>query len=171
MTVNIQNIIIGACSSFKCDATDVGGTDGGVSVNPRDTFRDIQVDQVIGVVKKARTNRVIQVVTTLKEATLDNLKLAFNLNTAITTDGTSGDKTLGLGVDTSTTEHALEFVGPGPDGFTRTFTINRAIGYASGNYQIRKDQESVVQVTFDCLPDLTKPQGQEYGTIVESDGV
>ncbi|MCO7177015.1 hypothetical protein ACFP7A_01205 [Sporolactobacillus kofuensis] len=171
MPVNIQNIIIGACSSFKCDTTDVGGTDGGVSINPRDTFKDIQVDQIIGVVKKTRTNRVVQIVTTMKESTLENLKLAFNLNSTITTDGTSGDKTLGIGVDTSTTEHTLQFVGPGPDGFTRTFNVNRAIGYASGNYQIRKDQESVVQVTFDCLPDMSKTAGQEYGTIVESDGV
>lgn len=168
MTITAENIIIGPCSSFKVDTTDVGATQGGVSVNARETFRNISADQIIGTIKKARTNRTLQVVTTMLETTLENLKVAWDLNTAITTDGESGDKTLGIGMDVTTEEHTLEFVGPGPSGATRTFSLNRAVGYASGNLQLRKDNESVVQVTFDCMPDMTQPIGTEYGTITEA---
>jgi hypothetical protein len=168
MAVNPSSIIIGPCQSFKVDDTDVGSTQGGVSLNNSDKFRNISVDQIIGTIKKARTDRTIQVVTTLVETTLENLKLAWNLESTITTDGTTGAKTLGIGIDTALTEHTLEFIGPGVDGQTRTFHVNRAVGYASGNMQIRKDQEAVVKVTFDCLPDMSLAEGQQYGTIVET---
>lgn len=168
MAVTSGNIIIGPVKSFTVDTTDVGATSGGVSVQPRDSFRNITVDQVVGTIKKGMTDRQIHVVTTLSETTLDNLKIAFDLGGTISTDGTSGSKTLGIGMDFTAAEHTLTFVGPGPDGFTRTFTINRAVGYATGNYQLRKDNESVVQVNFHCLPDMTKPAGQEYGTIVDT---
>lgn len=165
-TVNTQNIITGATTSFLVDTQEIGSTNGGVDVTVKDTFLDISPDQVIGVIKKVITNRVVTVETTMEEMTLANLKIAWNLGSAITTG--TGTSTLGISMDKDSQEHTLTFVGPGPTGSTRTFTINRAIGYSAGALNIQKDKDEVNKVTFECLPDLTKTAGQEYGTISEA---
>lgn len=165
-TVNTQNIITGACTSFLVDTNELGSTQGGVTVTVKDTFLDISPDQVIGVIKKVITKRVVTVDVTMEEMTLANLKIAWNLGSTITTG--TGTSTLGVGMDKSSVEHTLTFVGPGPQGATRTFAINRAIGYSASALNMQKDKDTVNKVTFECMPDLTKTAGQEYGTITEA---
>lgn len=165
-SVTMQNIITGACSSFKVDTVELGATQGGVTVSVKDTFLDISPDQFIGVLQKTITKRVVTVVTTMEETSLANLKIAWNLGSTITTG--TGISTLGISEDKTSTEHTVTFIGPGAGGATRTFAINRAIGYATGNLNIQKDKDSIVQVTFECMVDPTKPVGQEYGTLTES---
>lgn len=168
MAVTTANVIIGPCTSFKVDDVDVGATAGGVQIQVQDKYQDVEVDQVPGIVQKGLTQRTVTVKTQLAEATLENLKVAWNLGSNITTDGQTGGKTLNLGVDRQGIEHTLTFVGPGPSGKQRTVTVHRAISVAAAAYDMAKDRPAFLEVTFECLPDLTQPAGQEYATIVEA---
>lgn len=169
MPVTVANIIIGACTSFKVDSTDLGGTSGGVTIEKKRDFTDLEVDQVTAIIKKAIKKETYTVKTQLSEATLANLQLAWGLSTApVTAAGPPATETLDIGVETKVTEHTLTFVGPCPSGTytSRTFAVNRAISMAIAKPEMSKDKETLFEVEFDCLPDLTKT-GAEFGTVVD----
>lgn len=167
MAVSAANIIIGPCTSFKVDDQEIGATAGGVEVQIQDKYADIEIDQYIGIVARGLTQRTMTVKTQLAEATLQNLQIAWNQPDAPTTDSQTGAETLGIGAKPQFKYHTLTFVGPGPNGATRTFTVHKATAMASGNYTIAKDKPAFVEVTFECLPDFTQPAGQEFGTVSE----
>lgn len=166
MPVTQTNIIIGPCTSFKVDSTDIGATAGGVTVDMQDKFQDVEVDQVAGVVAKGITTRTMTVKTQLAEATLENLQIAWNQSKPVTTDAQAGTKTLGIGLDLVPPYHALTFIGPGPGGKQRTFTVHKAVT-SGASYDIAKDKPGFYSVTFECVPDLSQPAGQEFGTVVD----
>lgn len=171
MPVTVANVIIGPCTAFKVDNVDVGATASGVQVQVQDKYQDVEVDQIPGVVAKGLTQRTMTVKTQLAEATLENLQVVWNLGGTITTDGTTGAKTLGIGVDRKGIEHALTFIGPGPNGTLRTFTVHRAVSVAAASYDMAKDKPAFLEVTFECMPDLAKQSGQEFATISEAAAV
>lgn len=170
MTVTVGNIIIGACSSFKVDSTDVGATSGGVTVTKKRTFTDLSVDQVPGIVKKKVKEETYTVKTTISEATLANLQIAWGLSAAPVTSTTPASETLNIGLETDPEEHVLEFVGPCPKGSytSRTVTFHRAISMGIAKPDVAKDKETLFDVEFECLPDLTQTAGSEYGTYVDA---
>lgn len=168
MAVNTANIIIGPCTSFKTDNTDVGGTDSGVQVQKASTMVDLKVDQITAVVKKGLTADKYTVKTQLAESILTNLQLAWDVTAAPVYNGGLGTTTLSLGVEKTVNEHTLTFVGPAPGGKTRTYTVHRAVAMISGSaLDIAKDKQHVIPVEFEILPDLTQPAGSEFGTIVD----
>lgn len=167
MAVNSANIIIGPCSSFKVDDQDIGATAGGVEIQIQDKYTDIQVDQYVGVVARGLTERTMTVKTQIAEASLQNLQIAWNQPNAPTTDAQSGATTLAIGSQPTFKYHTLTFVGPGPNGKQRTFTVHKATAMASSNYTMAKDKPAFVEVTFECLPDFTQPAGQELATVSE----
>ncbi len=170
--VTVGNIIAGACTNFAVDTTQVGGTSGGVTMERKVTMVDLEVDQIVGSIKKVPSKDVITVTTTLAEATLNNLQLAWGIAAAPVVATTPASTTLSVGVQNTAVEHTLTFVGPCPPGTanytTRTVTIHRAVAVATAKMDFLKDKEQAYQVTFDVLPDLTQAAGSEYGTVVDA---
>ena len=82
--------------------TDVGGTDGGVSLEVDNTYQDLSVDQLIMPVGARLTDMKMMVTTKMAELTLTNLNTAMN-NIASTGSG-SGYSTLDIQVGTSSTQ-------------------------------------------------------------------
>lgn len=171
-TVTVGNIIAGPCTSFTVDATAVGGTSGGVTMERKQTMVDLEVDQIVGSIKKVPSKDVITVTTTLAESTLNNLQIAWGISAAPVVATTPASTTLSIGIENVAIEHTLTFVGPCPPGTgtytTRTVTCSRAVSVATAKMDFLKDKEQAYQVTFDILPDLTKTAGSEYGTIVDA---
>lgn len=174
MTITSSNIIIGACTSFTVDGTAIGGTSGGVTFEKKQTYTDLSVDQVTAKVKKAVKEEVYTVTTTMSEATLANLQIALSSSQAPVVVTTPASSTLNLSIETGAQEHVLVFVGKCPPGTstnytTRTFTINRAVNVSALKLDLAKDKEQLFQISFDCLPDLTKTVSQgQYGTIQDA---
>ena len=66
-------------------------------------------------------------------------------------------------------EHTLTFIGPAPGEYkTRTYTVHRAINVSASEHSYVKNGEVVIPVEFEILPDMTQPEGEEWGTIVDS---
>jgi hypothetical protein len=169
MTITRGNIIAGPCSSFTVDGNPIGGTSGGVTMERKTTMVDLEIDQIVGSVRKVPSKDVITVTTTMAESTLANLQVAWGIATAPVVATTPASETLDVGVVTSAIEHALVFVGPCPSGTytSRTVTLHKAVSVATAKLSFEKDKEQAYQVTFDILPDLTQTAGSEYGTIVD----
>lgn len=172
MAVTTSNVIIGACTSFQVDGNDLGATSGGVTVEKKQTFVDIQVDQSTGVVVKAVKEETYTITTELAEATLNNLQIAFGLGSAPVVSTSPANTTLDLEAQGGAAiEHTLTFVGPCPPGTasytTRTFSLNRAVNVTATKIEMARDKETLYQVAFQCLPDLTQT-GHEYGTVVDA---
>lgn len=170
--VTTGNIIIGACTSFQVDATECGATSGGVTVEKKQTFTDLQVDQITGIVKKAVKEETYTITTSLAEATLANLQIAFGASKAPVVSTTPASTTLSLGLESGSVEHELIFIGPCPPGATsyktRTYTLHRAVNVTATKIDLARDKETLFAVSFECLPDLTQAAGSEYGTVVDA---
>lgn len=169
MTVTTGNVIAGACTSFSVDGNPTGGTEGGVDIEKKQTFVDLSIDQITGVARKQLKEETYTVTTSLAEATLQNLYVAWNNPTAPVVSTSPANTTLNVGLSPGApTEHVLVFVGPCPTGTysSRTFTLHRAIGMSTGKISYTKDKQTVFPVTFECLPELTNV-GNEYGTVVD----
>lgn len=82
--------------------TDVGGTDGGVSLMVENTYQDLAVDQVLMPVGARLTDMKMTVATKMSELSLANLNTAMN-NIGSTGSG-SGYATMDINVGTSATQ-------------------------------------------------------------------
>lgn len=167
MPVTAANVIMGPCSSFKIDGNELGGTEGGVTVEFKQTVKELEVDQLIDAVDIHPTKNEYIVKTTLSEFTLANLQIAWNQANAPVVDAVAGTTTLDIGLNNTIPGHALTFVGPAPNGKTRTYSANIAKQMSTGTSDVAKDKQSGIPVEFRCLPDLTKAPGSEYGTFVD----
>lgn len=173
MAVNTANLILSAVSNFEVDGTSLGGTEGGLTVTKKQTTVALNVDQIVGTAALAIKDETYTVTTMLAEATLANLQIAWSNASAPVVATSPASTTLNLdATDGSVVEHVLVFTGKATPGGTagyktRTFTFNRAINVSVGKAEFSKDKQTVFEVEFQCLPDMTKSSGQ-YGTVVDS---
>jgi len=166
MAVDTANIIIGA-GILKIDEEEVGATRDGVVMGRTVEFYDVTCDQANGVIKKHLVSQTRVLRTSLLEATIENLKLAWG--GTIEEDTVEGTKTLKMGVRDGSEEHTLTFIGPAPGEYkTRTYTVHRAINVSASEHSYVKNGEVVIPVEFEILPDMTQLDGEEWGTIVDS---
>jgi hypothetical protein len=84
--------------------TDVGGTDGGVTLEVDNTYTDLQVDQLTMMVGARLTEMKMTVTAKLSEMTLANLQTA--LNNIGTLGGGTGYSTLDIPVGSTSTQPA-----------------------------------------------------------------
>lgn len=167
MAVDTTNIIIGA-GLLSIDGQEVGATKDGVTMGRTVGFYDVTCDQANGVIKKHMTSQTRVLKTSLLEGTLENLKLAWG--GTITTNAEAPEaKTLKMGATDGGEEHELVFVGPAPGEYkTRTYTVHRAINVSASEHSYKKDGEVMIPVEFEILLDMSQPEGEEWGTIVDS---
>lgn len=123
---------------------DLGGTKDGVSLIINDTYSVLTVDQVVEEVDRRRTNRVLQIKTSLAEATLENLAHAIN-NTA----PAAAALTLDSGLAAFAPVHGAYLLdGIAPGGFRRRIILRRALSTDSVETAYKKDGMTLLPVTF-----------------------
>jgi hypothetical protein len=161
-----ENLIFGPARKFALDAKDVGGTEEGVEIEYSQEFEEHGFDETTDAVKMEQTSSSFIIRTSLAEATLENLSTAWNQGDVIE-DTETGTRTLNIGINTGLKEHTLEVVGPGPDGYERTYNVGRVVQMSASAHSIRKANKQVFPVEFRVLPDTSKPDAEAYGSIVE----
>lgn len=159
-----KNVIIGV-GVLKVDAVSVGYTSGGVTLSAKSDRMDKEVDQSYSPVGIHKVKESYTIKTNLAEATLANLKLVWEQTESVT-EGT-GIRTLSWGMNPDVVEHTLSFEGVSPEGKARTYTVYKAVVWEVGDIEHKKDALTTIPVTFRILPDVTKPAGKEYGSIVD----
>lgn len=159
--VNTSNIVIGH-GHLKVDGVSVGGISGGLFLSKGTAVYDVYIDQLTTPVRTIPTKEDFTVKTNLAEATLENLRLVWN----IPSSKLSGN-TLKVGVSTGVVEHTLEITGVAPSGKTRVITIYRAVSVQASEHGFFKDKETLYPVVFTVLADTTQPAMEEIASITD----
>lgn len=157
------NVTIGA-ASITVDSVDLGFTRGGITVRFGLETKDVKADQLVGTVKTFRTDETMTLSTELLEATLENMRIAFNQPAANLT----GTTALSLGYDNScnVNEHEIILVGKGVSCGTRTWTFYRCVATGERDISLQREEETVIPVEFNVLKD--PDNSNKFGTVVDS---
>lgn len=124
--------------------TDLGGTQGGCELIIADEYSVLSVDQIVFEVARRRVNRVVQIKTTLAEATLENLARAIN-NTAPSSNVLELDDGLGA---FSPAYGCILLDGIAPGGFRRRAILRKTLATDSVGTAYKKDGQTLVPVTW-----------------------
>lgn len=191
MAVNVSNIVVGEATIKLGDSAnattisamnsfpDLGATQNGVEISWEPDMVDIEIDQYGDAARIVQSKVKVMVKTTMAEATLNNLAIAWNYD-----QNNEGDhiKTNNDGANTKSFlfgaqsvfpyEKALVITGTAPGSAagaikTRKFYTKRAISMESSSISMKRAEASVFAVGFRILP-KTEDVGYEYGKIVDS---
>jgi hypothetical protein len=165
--VDSKNIVSGPCRSFKLGNREVGGTEEGIEVEFEQEVEEHGFDESTDAAALEVTSTKMVIKTSLAEATLDNLKIAWNQAGAIVTNAETKTETLNLGINGGITEYPLEFIGPGPAGKERTYKVHRAVQMSASSHSVKKGNKVVFPVEFRVLPDTSLPDDQQYGSVTD----
>lgn len=164
--VTCQNVIAGI-GAFLLDGVDLGGTDGGINVEKSIEIFEKEVDQLLDACGIVPTKYTVTVTTNLAEATLANLKIAWNEPSAITNPAPNQLR-LGIGLQQTIPEHELVFTGPSPSGLGRTVRFWRALQVEASAWSFQKGEKVMYPVAFRCLPDRDNHSDDDiYGEIID----
>lgn len=192
MAVNVANIVVGEATiklGPSANATtiaamdnfaDVGATQNGVEISWEPDIVDIEIDQFGDAAKLIQSKVKVMVKTTLAEATLNNLAIAWNYD-----DVTDGDDIkanfAGSGANTNTflfgsqnvypREKGLVIVGSAPGSSaaaikTRSYYTKRAVSMESSMISMKRAEATMFTVGFRILP-KTEDTNYEYGKIID----
>lgn len=161
MAADASNIIVGA-ASITVDSTDVGYTQNGSRIRYEPTMLEVEADQAVGVVRKARITERMYLTLTLLEVTLTNIRIAFMLPASNLVGSTL---TLGYNNACWVAEHAIVLVGPGPNCGTRTFTFPTCVP-SGGTRELAmlRNEAQAFEVEFEILKDANG----NFGSITDS---
>lgn len=137
-------------TSVSADWTDLGGTNGGVSLELELDYTEMEVDQIVDVVDRRLTKREFKINTSLAEPTLENFVIANNGGTVTTG---AGFKAFDPKMDTSASqpEHiALIFDGIAPSSLRRRVIARRALSVAGIGQEYTKEDQTLFPVEFSC---------------------
>jgi hypothetical protein len=189
MAVNVSNIVVGEATIKVGDSAnattinamdsfdDLGATQNGVEISWEPDMVDIEIDQFGDAARIVQSKVKVMVKTTMAEATLNNLALAWNYDSVGTTDVVANNdgantKTFLFGAQTVFPyEKALVIQGYAPGttaGATKTrkFYTKRAISMESTSLTMKRAEASVFAVGFRILPKV-EDTGYEYGKIID----
>lgn len=163
-----------AALNGSVDFRHVGFTTGGITFSYEPSFGDIVVDQLLDSAKIFKDGMKVNVKTTLSEATLANLLLAWGAKsdtTIVTNTGTITADISGGNLGDEPVERGLAFVGPAPRDSTgakreRVYSIRRALQVTTTAHSLDRKAETSIPVEFRCLPDATT-SGNSYGKITD----
>ena len=192
MAVNVANIVVGEATiklGPSANATsiaamdnfaDVGATQNGVEISWEPDIVDIEIDQYGDAAKLIQSKVKVMVKTTLAEATLNNLAIAWNYD-----DTTGGDDIkanfAGSGANTNTflfgaqnvypREKGLVVIGSAPGSSaaaikTRSFYTKRAVSMESSMISMKRAEATMFTVGFRILPTVADVN-YEYGKIID----
>lgn len=154
----------------------VGFTTDGVEFSYEPDFGEVETDQLLDAAKMFKQGMTASVNTTLAEATLDNLVLAWGQASSTLAPAPAPDATGGfeLGVAAGAlldepVERSLVFVGPAPRSATnkkreRIYHVRRALNVEASAHSLSKTDATTIPVSLRLLPDPYY-SGKEYGII------
>lgn len=156
----------------------LGFTTDGVEFSYEPDFGEVEVDQLMDAAKMFKQGMTASVNTTLAEATLENLVLAWgqkstSLGTPTSVDTATGNEELGVASGAlldEPVERSLVFVGPAPRSATgnkkreRLYHVRRALNVEASSHSLAKTDATTIPVSLRLLPDPYY-SGKEYGII------
>ncbi len=177
MPADVAKIIFGA-GTFSIGAyvaaggagtlTDVGHTEGPVTLATTTETVDVGSEQVIGTMRRVPTGRTFKLKVPMKQAELERLRVAL-LQPAANLTGVAPDQTLRVGTPAEQ-YHQGQLVAKGP-GTTSTRTITLWKLFAENPEDIAYSKgptPQIINVTFDALYDESVTTADKHFKVVDS---
>jgi hypothetical protein len=167
MANNKANVLVGAATIYV-DDNNLGWTSGGLTIEHSADFYNVEVDQEPNPVKSFRVKETFKIKTNLAENTLENLKIAWGIDSSIDLTTTAGYRRLAFGGSVADApEHTLDVYGnaPGTPSRQRRIHFYRVVAVEFGNLVVEKGKEQVIPVTFEAYIDSTQSNGKQIGYI------
>lgn len=148
--------------------SDLGMTEGGVSVSHTQTINSITTDQYTAPVKGVRSEEGMTVTFSLAELTLDKFAIALNNATVVSVAGPPATKEIPLYRGVPVARHALLVRGPSPYGpWNMQYQIPVVMQAEEPEVAFVKDDKSVLNVSWTTLIDLTAALDQDrFGKLI-----
>jgi phage baseplate assembly protein gpV len=161
-----------AAPKFEADATNwrnMGYTTDGVEVSYEPDFGEVQVDQMLDSAKLFKQGMRVSINTTLVEASLENLLVAWGQSSDTLSGGVLTLSGGALGDEP--VERSLAFVGGAPRSATgvkseRLYYVRRALQVETSAHSLTRSDATTFPVSFRLLAEATV-SGSDYGTITE----
>lgn len=151
---------------------DVGYTQEGVEINYQPDYGEVEVDQFLDAAKLFKQKMTVNVSTTMAEATLENLLIAWD-GGANKLSSPSGYKELYLSpgeLGDAPNERVLAFAGQAPlnagAARQRLYVATRAVAMEASSHALRRNEATVFPVNFRLLPDGNSSYSA-YGKVVD----
>lgn len=151
-----------------------GYTSEGLELAYEPDYGDVEVDQLLDSAKIFKSGMRVSLNTTLVEASLENLLIAWGLpgGTGGALASTATEETLNIGAGAlgdEPVERSLAAVGPGPRSGTgakreRVYHARRVISVEASSVALRRTEATTFPVSFRLLPDPNFAKS-EYGLI------
>ena len=165
----------GPALDASSDWRHLGFTSDGVEFSYEPDFGEVAVDQLLDAAKLFKQGMTATVNTTLAEATLENLILAWGQKNSSLAAASAPDTTgQELGIASGAlldepVERSLVFVGPAPRVGTnkkaeRLYHVRRALNVEASAHSLSKTDATTIPVSLRLLPDPYY-SGKEYGII------
>lgn len=152
---------------------DIGATDGGISMTRGFEKEEWEVDQVLGAIDEFITAWNMTLETSLAEASLDNLQIAWEASAPTLDEGETPDEyTQGIGDPDTVTEHMIALIvdkrAVGGTGYIRAyvFWIAKFDG-ADSEHAFRKGEKTLIPVTFKIIADTEEDSGSRFGIVLD----
>lgn len=144
------NVLLGK-AHICLDGSDLGYTTGGTTVRRDQEIVDVMADQVSGPVRKFRSSERFFITTSLLEATLENLRIAYGYPSS---NLQNQCLTLGYQNPCFMLEHELVLKGAGPGCGCRTWVFDRVTSIVSSvEYSMSRDTQVQLAVEWEALID------------------
>jgi hypothetical protein len=135
--------------------TDLGGTDGGVTVTAAREYFRLRMDQTVESPGRVLTELDVTLATNLAEPTLENWKVALaDAASAVTVGGTGGAAYAAMDIGSSDDPGvqpdyiSLIFRGRAPQGRRRLIIVRKALSFEETESEYKKDDQTFIPVTF-----------------------
>lgn len=153
-----------------------GYTTDGIEVSYEPDYGEVTVDQALDSVKMFKQGMRVSVNTTLSEATLENLIIAWGQKANTLSGGKVAISGGELGDDP--VERSLAFVGNAPRTVSatpaqdnlkqeRVYHLRRSLQVESSAHSLSRSDATTFPVSFRCLPDANFTSGGDYGQIIQ----
>lgn len=168
--------IVDALKADTANWRDVGYTTDGLTLSYEPTYSDVEVDQLLDSAKVFKSSMRVTLATSLVEATLENLLVAWGQGASTLSSSTS-ETTIGIAggaLGDEPVERALAAVGPAPRSTAgkkreRVYYTRRVLSVDTTATAVRRAEATMFPVSFRVLPmapnGTTVTAGQEYGIV------
>ncbi len=175
MAITPSNIVV-APAAVSVNGTDVGAIEiGGATLTYEREYLEVDSDSASSLLDIVQHTERLRCTFGMLEATLDNLRLCWDLAQAIIVAGGSrvlqfGGMSVRKGVGGNAQEVIITSMSPGYGGATgtRTITLWEAVFMGAGEMQYAKDAKRIIPVELLCQEKNAQPEGQRRCKIVDA---
>ncbi len=165
--------IVDGAGALTAGYTDLGATDGGVTLSRSYDKEEWEVDQVLGAIDEFVTKWTMGIETNLAENSIENLSLAWNLGTMTTDVAESPDEgTVWINASSSIAEKMIIMI---VDKREKDGTMHqRAYCFWRGKYDgsdsaqaYNKGEKTLLPVKFSLLTDTAETVDRAFGIVID----